>query len=78
MAAAIAVLAEVEALPGSQQQPPIPDRHAERAAHKRRLEVSRAVVGPFKRVHIRQRFRHNAVQCHLEVDRYVGVGVLVD
>ena len=44
-AAAVAVLAQVDALPGAEREPAVADRQRQRRAEQRRLDVGRHVVG---------------------------------
>lgn len=78
LAAVVAVLAQIDALPRAEAQPAAGNGDQQAAAQQRRLDVGRHVVGPFDRVLVRELFRHDGRQAGLEVHGHVGVGVLVD
>src|SRR5579875_1308232 len=49
-AAAVAVFAEVDSLPGAERGPPAAERDRQRRPEQRRLDVRRHVIGPLERV----------------------------
>ena len=78
-AAAVAVLAQVDALPGAERQAPVADRQRQRRAEQRGLDVRRHVVGALERVRPERRvLGHRVVEPRLEVAPHVGRGVLVE
>src|SRR5215217_9257528 len=61
--AAVAVLAQIDALPGPESEPAIADRERERGPQERRLDVRRHVVRPLVGVRPVRRLRwHRRVE----------------
>ena len=78
-AAVVAVLAEVDPLPGAEREAPVADRDRHRRADQQRLDVRGHVVGPLGRVlEVGRVLRHRAREPALHVAAHVGIGVLVD
>ena len=78
-AAVVAVLAEVDALPGADREAAAGDRQRERRAEQRRLDVGGHVVGALDRVGpVARVLGDGLVEVGLEVVAHVGRGVLVE
>src|SRR5205814_4450740 len=77
LAAAPAMLPEIDALPRAEREAYFDDGNAERGRGKRRLDVRRHVVRAFGVVHIeRIGFRHEPIQPALEILLCSRIGVL--
>ena len=76
-AAVVAVLAEVDPLPGPERRPALAHRQGQRRAQQRRLDVGGHVVLALQRVGpVRRPFRHRLVEPGLEVAPHFRRGVL--
>jgi hypothetical protein len=75
---AAAVFAEVDPLPGAQSQSAVVDREGEGAAQERRLGVGRHIVGSLTGVSVWEILRGQPGQDTVEIERDIGVGILVD
>ena len=74
----IAVLAEVDTLPGAQRQASILYRQLQLKTQQTALEVRRQIVRPFVIVFVtRLTLWHQTVEKALEIAAHRGVGVLV-
>ena len=78
-AAAVTEFAEVDALPGAEEEAAVGDGDGEGRAYQGGLCVGRHVVGAFESVGVVGfAFLYEAVEDGGQVDTHVGVGVLVD
>ncbi len=77
-AAMAAMLAEIDALPGPQSERAAVHRDREARTQQRGLHMRRHVVRAFARVPIREILRRDRRERRLQVDRHIGVRVLVD
>lgn len=77
-AGGVAVLAEVDPLPGSEEEPASADGDGERRADQRRFDVGGHVVRAFEGVDIGPGLWGDFVDRHFEVAADVGIGVLID
>jgi hypothetical protein len=73
-----AMLAKADALPGAEGEPSAGDGNGQRTAQQGRFYMARHVVRPFHRVSVRKIFRRNRIKRSIEINQYVGIGVLVD
>lgn len=74
-----AVFEQVETLPRAEGHMAVNDRNRERCMRQGRADVRRHVVGPFERVPIVFRvFGDQAFEEIAQVERHVGVGILLD
>src|SRR5690606_24864113 len=75
----VAVLAEVDTLPGAQRQPPIGYRQAHVATEQAGFEMGRQIVRPFVIMLVTAfALGHQAVEETLEIAPDRAIGVLVD
>ena len=74
----IAVLAEVDSLPGAQYQISIPDWDREAATEHRSFDMCGHVVGTFARMLVRKVLRSQRRKRTLQVFRYVWIRIFVD
>ena len=73
----IAVLTQIDPLPGTQGQLAVSHGQDERGAQQRRLDVRRHIVGPLQAVFVRKCLRHNRVNRGFQVIPNFGGGILV-
>ncbi len=74
----VAVLAEIDSLPGAQCQVPIPDWDREAATQHRSFDVRGHVVGTFARMLVRKVLRSQRRKRTFQVFRYVWIGIFID
>lgn len=75
----VAVLAEINTLPGAKVKPAICDRDLHRGAQERGLDVGRHVIGTFEGVLVvGSIFRHHLVKLTFEINPHGGVSIFVD
>lgn len=79
LAAVLAMLAEVDSLPGAETEPSLPDGQGERAADHDGFDVRRHIVRPLEGVLVvGGTFRNHLLEMAFQVSAYVGIGVLID
>ncbi len=77
-AAAVAMLAQINALPGTKLELAAVDGNRHAAAQERRFNVRRHVVGTFAGMHVREILRSDRVEAGLHIGSHVAVGIFVD
>lgn len=78
-AAVLAMLTEIDSLPGSEPKPSLSYRQGERATDQDRFDVRGHVVRPFQgMLVVGSAFRNHLVEMAFQISANIRVGILID